>query len=194
MLLKDIFSKKTLLILFAALLAGAVAGAGYTLMGKNKTQGYNAAQLTQNLHYAKVEAGRMQCIVLVDKAALYNEASALNGKIIERMSKDVHVDYLETVSSQDKDERYAVVAQQLEFRRFFGRRHIIPQGTQVLVLRDDTGSGETKGRVFVDGKNYDLDFETEFLRFPYVGQWKKVEFNGKPGFMKYNELSDSKLM
>ena len=193
-MLKDIFSKKTLLILFAALLAGIMAGAGYALLTKTTAKGYNAAQLTQGLQYAKVEAGRSQCVVLVDKAAMYNEASALNGKIIERMSKDVRVDYLETVSSQDKDERYAVVAQQLEFRRFFGRRHIIPQGTQVLILRNDTGNGETKGRVYIDGKNYDLDFETDFFRFPYVGQWKKVEFNGKPGFMKYNELSDSKLM
>lgn len=193
-MLKDIFSKKTLLILLIALLAGIVAGAGYALLTKTTAKGYNTAQLTQNLHYTKVEAGRRQCVVLVDKAAMYNEASAMNGKIIERMSKDVHVDYLETVSSLDKDERYAVVAQQLEFRRFFGRRHIIPQGTQVLILRNDNGSGETKGRVYIDGKNYDLDFETEFLRFPYVGQWKKVEFNGKPGFMKYNELSDSKLM
>lgn len=94
----------------------------------------------------------------------------------------------------DKDERYAVTEQQLQFRKFFGRRHIIPAGTQVLVLQADRGSGETKGRVLVDDKEYDLDFSTNLLRFPYVGQWKKVEFNGKPGFVKYNALSDAKLM
>ena len=82
----------------------------------------------------------------------------------------------------------------MQFRKFFGRRHIIPAGTQVLVLQPDRGNGETKGRVLVDDKEYALDFSTNLLRFPYVGQWKKVEFNGKPGFVKYNALSDAKLM
>ena len=54
-----------------------------------------------------------------------------------------------------------------------------------------TGPYEEKGPL---SKYYDKSFDTQYLRFPYVGQWKKVEFQGKPGYMKYYALSESKLM
>ena len=183
-------------VLAGFLILGAVAGGCYALVSAQsmKTNKYNTAQLTQNLQYAEVQAGRLQCVVLEDKAELYNLPSGLTGKVIERMSKGVRVDYLETVSSQDKDDSFAITTVELQFQRFWGPRHIIPEGTQVQILRMDRGSGEVKGRVFVDGKYYDKDFENQYLRFPYVGQWKKVEFQGKPGFMKYETLSESKLM
>lgn len=183
-------------VLAGFFILGAVAGGCYALVSAQsmKTNKYNTAQLTQNLQYAEVEAGRLQCVVLEDKAELYNLPSGLTGKVIERMSKGVRVDYLETVSSQDKDDSFAITTVELQFQRFWGPRHIIPEGTQVQILRMDRGSGEVKGRVFVDGKYYDKDFENQYLRFPYVGQWKKVEFQGKPGFMKYETLSESKLM
>ena len=136
----------------------------------------------------------MQCVVLLDKAEVYNLPSGLTGKVIERMSKGVPVDYLETVSSQDKDDSYALTTVELQFQRFWGPRHIIPEGTRVQILRADRGDGEVKGRVYVDGKYYDKDFDSQYLRFPYVGQWKKIEFQGKPGYMKYDTLSESKLM
>ena len=136
----------------------------------------------------------MQCVVLLDKAELYNLPSGLEGKVIEHMSKGVQVDYLETVSSQDKDDTYAVTTVELQFQRFWSARHIIPEGSKVQILRADRGNGEIKGRVFVDGKYYDKYFDVQYLRFPYVGQWKKVEFQGKTGFMKYDTLSESKLM
>ena len=183
-------------VLAGFFILGAVAGGCYALVSAQsmKTNKYNTAQLTQNLQYAEVEAGRLQCVVLEDKAELYNLPSGLTGKVIERMSKGIRVDYLETVSSQDKDDSFAITTVELQFQRFWGPRHIIPEGTQVQILRMDRGSGEVKGRVFVDGKYYDKDFENQYLRFPYVGQWKKVEFQGKPGFMKYETLSESKLM
>ena len=183
-------------VLAGFFILGAVAGGCYALVSAQsmKTNKYNTAQLTQNLQYAEVQAGRLQCVVLEDKAELYNLPSGLTGKVIERMSKGIRVDYLETVSSQDKDDSFALTTVELQFQRFWGPRHIIPEGTQVQILRKDRGSGEVKGRVFVDGKYYDKDFENQYLRFPYVGQWKKVEFQGKPGFMKYETLSESKLM
>ena len=183
-------------VLAGFFILGAVAGSCYALVSAQsmKTNKYNTAQLTQNLQYAEVEAGRLQCVVLEDKAELYNLPSGLTGKVIERMSKGIRVDYLETVSSQDKDDSFAITTVELQFQRFWGPRHIIPEGTQVQILLMDRGSGEVKGRVFVDGKYYDKDFENQYLRFPYVGQWKKVEFQGKPGFMKYETLSESKLM
>lgn len=183
-------------VLAGFFIIGLAAGACYALLAAQGTGGqkYNPALLTEKLQYAVVEAGRLQCVVLRDKAELYNVPSRLQGNVIERMSKGVQVDYLDLVSSQDKDDRYAVTTVELQFQRFFGRRHIIPAGTQVLVLREDNGSGETRGRVLVDGKYYEKNFDTAYLRFPYVGQWKKVEFNGKPGYMQYDALSDSKLM
>lgn len=175
---------------------GLAAGACYALLTAQGADGekYDTARLTESLQYAAVEAGRLQCVVLRDKAELYNAPSGLYGNVIERMSKGVKVDYLDLVSSQDKDDRYAITTVELQFQRLFGRRHIIPAGSQVLVLRADNGSGETRGRVLVDGKYYEKDFDTAYLRFPYVGQWKKVEFNGKPGYMQYDALSDSELM
>ena len=183
-------------VLAGFFILGAVAGGCYALVSAQsmKTNKYNTAQLTQNLQYAEVEAGRLQCVVLEDKAELYNLPSGLTGTVIERMSKGIRVDYLETVSSQDKDDSFAITTVELQFQRFWGPRHIIPEGTQVQILRMDRGSGEVKGRVFVDGKYSDKHFENQYLRFPYVGQWKKVEFQGKPGFMKYETLSESKLM
>lgn len=188
--------KASVLVLASFFIIGAVAGGCYALLSANsmKTNKYNTAQLTQGLQFAEVEAGRLQCVVLQDKAELYNLPSGLNGRVIERMSKGVPVDYLETVSSQDQDDTYAITTVELQFQRFWGARHIIPEGTKVLILRADRGDGETKGRVFVDGKYYDKSFDTQYLRFPYVGQWKKVEFQGKPGYMKYDALSESKLM
>lgn len=188
--------KMAALLLAGFFLLGAAAGAAYALVSASgvEAQKYNTAQLTQNLQFAEVEAGRLQCVVLQDKAELYNKPSGLEGKVIEYMSKGVRVDYLDTVSSMDKDERYAVTTVEMQFQRLWGARHIIPLGTQVMILRSDDGSGEIKGRVFVDGKYYDKTFDTQYLRFPYVGQWKKVEFQGKPGFMKYEALSESKLM
>ena len=175
---------------------GLIVGSCYTLLTNPSDDGrrYNTAQLTENLQYDAVEAGRLQCVVLQDKAELYNMPSRLEGNIIERMSKGVKVDYLDLVSSQDKDDSYAVTAVEMQFQRFWGRRHTIPAGTRVLLLRGDDGSGEVRGRVFVDGKYYEKNFSTAYLRFPYVGQWKKVEFNGKPGYMQYDALSDSELM
>ena len=183
-------------VLAGFFILGAVAGGCYALVSAQsmKTNKYNTAQLTQNLQYAEVQAGRLQCVVLEDKAELYNLPSGLTGKVIERMSKGIRVDYLETVSSQDKDDSFAITTVELQFQRFWGPRHIIPEGTQVQILRMDRGSEEVKGRVVVDGKYYDKDFENQYLHFPYVGQWKKVEFQGKPGFMKYETLSESKLM
>lgn len=188
--------KAAAMVLAGFFVLGAVAGGVYALVSANsvKTAKYNTAQLTQNLQYAEVEAGRLQCVVLKDKAELYNKPSGLEGTVIERMSKGVQVDYLETVSSQDKDENFALTTVELQFQRFWGARHIIPEGSQVQILRADRGDGEVKGRVFVDGRYYDKDFEVQYLRFPYVGQWKKVEFQGKPGYMKYEALSESKLM
>ncbi len=188
--------KMAALLLAGFFLVGAAAGAGYALLNASGVaeQKYNTAQLTQNLQFAEVEAGRLQCVVLLDKAELYNKPSGLEGNVIEYMSKGVQVDYLDTVSSMDKDERYAVTTVEMQFQRLWGARHIIPLGTQVMILRADDGSGEIKGRVLVDGKYYDKVFDTQYLRFPYVGQWKKVEFQGKPGFMKYETLSESKLM
>ena len=188
--------KAAAMVLAGFFVLGAVAGGVYALVSANsvKTAKYNTAQLTQNLQYAEVEAGRLQCVVLQDKAELYNKPSGLEGTVIERMSKGVQVDYLETVSSQDKDENFALTTVELQFQRFWGARHIIPESSQVQILRADRGDGEVKGRVFVDGRYYDKDFEVQYLRFPYVGQWKKVEFQGKPGYMKYEALSESKLM
>lgn len=189
----NLFCKKNLLILFVALLLGFGTGAAYCFTQRGGEH-YNVAQLTQNLHYDTVEAGRLQCIVLHDKTEMYNIPSALQGKVIDHLSKNVQVDFVDVVSSQDKDERVALTTQQLQFRRWLFEKHIIPAGTQVEVLREDDGSGETRGRVTVDGKSFELDFATEFLRFAYVGQWKKVEFNGKPGFVKFNDVSAEKLL
>lgn len=189
----NLFNKKNLLMLVLALALGFATGAGYCWTQKSDKP-YNAAQLTQNIYFDKVQAGRLQCIVLRDKAELYNIPSALQGKVIDHLSKNVQVDFVDAVSSQDKDEREALTTQQLQFRRWLFEKHVIPAGTQVTVLREDDGSGETRGRVTVDGKSFELDFATEFLRFAYVGQWKKVEFNGKPGFVKFNDVSAEKLM
>ena len=188
--------KAAALVLAGFFVLGAVAGGCYALVSAHsvKTNKYNTAHLTQHLQYAEVEAGRLQCVVLLDKAELYNLPSGLEGKVIEHMSKGVQVDYLETVSSQDKDDTYAVTTVELQFQRCWGARHIIPEGSKVQILRADRGNGEIKGRVFVDGKYYDKYFDVQYLRFPYVGQWKKVEFQGKTGFMKYDTLSESKLM
>lgn len=189
----NLLNKKNLLILFVALSLGFATGAAYCFTQRGSAH-YNVAELTQKLHYDTVEAGRLQCVVLRDKAEMYNVPSTLHGKVIEHLSKNVQVDYIDVVSSQDKNEREAIVTQQLQFRRWLFEKHIIPAGTQVTVLREDKGSGETRGRVTVDGKTFDLDFDTEFLHFAYVGQWKKVELNGKPGFVKFNELSTEKLL
>lgn len=192
-MLKNFFNK-TILFFLLALLVGIASGAAYSRLTTTAEREYNTAELTEGLQYTKVEAGRLQCVALRDKVGLYNEPSGLKGKVIEYLSKGMKVDYLDTVNSQDKDAGVAIVKQELKFRRFFFQKHIIPAGTQVKIVREDNGGGETVGKVVVDGREYELDFDTELLRLPYVGQWKKVELNGKPGFVKYNAVSDSKLM
>ena len=128
-------NRKTAAVCVAALLTGFIAGAGYAWSSNKTSPHYNTAKLTSELHYAKVETGRLQCVVLQDKAVMYSAPSGLHGKVIDYLSAGVKLDYIDTVSSQDKDERYAVTEQQLQFRKFFGRRHIIPAGTQYLCCR-----------------------------------------------------------
>lgn len=192
-MLKKFFNKPIVFFLLA-LLVGIGCGAVYSRVTATVERPYNAAQLTEGLQYTKVEAGRLQCVALQDKVELYNIPSSLNGKVIEYLSKGMKVDYIDTVNSQDKDDSTAIVKQELKFRRFFFEKHIIPAGTQVKIVREDNGGGEIVGKVVVDGREYELDFDTELLQLPYVGQWKRVELNGKPGFVKYNAVSDSKLM
>lgn len=184
------------LLLAAFFILGATAGGVYALLSAQslRTDAYDPARLTRNLHYDAVEAGRLQCVVIQNKAELYNLPSGIEGKVIEYMSGGVAVDYLETVSSMDKEDGFAVTTVELSFQRLWGRRHIIPAGTRVEILRVADDGDEIKGRVFVDGKYYEKNFSTQYLRFPYLGQWKKVEFQGKPGYMKYETLSKSKLM
>lgn len=184
--------RRWLLALALALALGFVGGAGYGWLHRTEAQPYDAEQLSHGLIYAQAESGRLQCVVLRDKTQLYNLPSGLEGRVIGYLSRGVKVDYLETVTSQDKDESYAVVAQEMRFQRFWGPRHTIPAGTRALIL--SRSGSETRCRVFVDGKDYDLDFDNENLRFAYVGQWKKVEYEGTPGYVRYPELSDSRLL
>lgn len=194
-MLQGYINRKTLVVFLIALLMGFGAGYGYLYLTEPEpVERFNTAALTAGLKYSKAEAGKFRCSVLVDRAAMYNIPSALQGRIIERMSMGVQVEYLETVSSQDKDENYAVLTEDVSFRRFFGRRRTVPAGTQVLVLQRDDGDGESRIRAVVDGDEYVLNVDTVLLRFPYLGQWKRIEFNGKPGYMQYNTLSDSRLM
>ena len=66
--------KAAALVLAGFFVLGAVAGGCYALVSAHsvKTNKYNTAHLTQHLQYAEVEAGRLQCVVLLDKAELYN--------------------------------------------------------------------------------------------------------------------------
>lgn len=128
-------NRKTAAVCVAALLTGFIAGAGYAWSSNKTSPHYNTAKLTSELHYAKVETGRLQCVVLQDKAAMYSAPSGLHGKVIDYLSAGVKLDYIDTVSSQDKDERYAVTEQQLQFRKFFGRRHIFLPVRRYLCCR-----------------------------------------------------------
>ena len=173
---------------------GIIAGACHALISSNSLNvtKYNVGRLTENLRYAEVQEGRLQCVVLTDGAELFNKPSALTGTVIDRMSKGVKVDYVETVSGMDKEDDQAVTTVELQFQRLWGRRYVIPAGSKVQILR--RGEEETKGRVLVDGKYFDKDFDNAYLRFPYVGQWRKVEFQGKPGYMRFDALSEEGLM
>ena len=111
-------NRKTAAVCVAALLTGFIAGAGYAWSSNKTSPHYNTAKLASELHYAKVETGRLQCVVLQDKAAMYSAPSGLHGKVIDYLSAGVKLDYIDTVSSQDKDERYAVTEQHLPVRRY----------------------------------------------------------------------------
>lgn len=193
-MLKNFFGKTGLIILVLAVLIGFGAGSLYVFLTKgDDAEPFDTSKLTANLFYSPVEAGKMQCRVLANGAALYTMPSALDGVIIARLSHGEPVTYLATVPSRDKDERELVVTEEVKFRRFFGPTRVIPPGTYARLLRNDFGKGKTKVRVILEGKDFDVGINTVLLRFPHLGQWKKVEYNGKSGFMKYNELSDSKL-
>ena len=85
--------KAAALVLAGFFVLGAVAGGCYALVSAHsvKTNKYNTAHLTQHLQYAEVEAGRLQCVVLLDKAELYNLPSGLEGKVIEAVKGGVVV-------------------------------------------------------------------------------------------------------
>lgn len=79
-------NRKTAAVCVAALLTGFIAGAGYAWSSNKTSPHYNAAKLTNELHYAKVETGRLQCVVLQDKAAMYSDPSGLHGKVVDYLS------------------------------------------------------------------------------------------------------------
>ena len=193
--MKDIKERRAqTFVLSGFLILGLVAGMIFAWIFNDSLnfKQYNLKQLTSDIIYDNVEEGRLQCKVVQDKAPMYNIPSTLYGNIIEHMSQGVYVDYFETVSSQDKDERYAVTAVEMKFQRFWGRKHIIPKGTKVLILSQN--DGVVWGRVYVEDRFYEKEFDVENLRMPYIGQWKRVEFHGKPGYMQFNSLAESKVM
>ena len=76
-------------VLAGFFILGAVAGGCYALVSAQsmKTNKYNTAQLTQNLQYAEVKAGRLQCVVLEDKAELYNLPQDLRARSLSACPK-----------------------------------------------------------------------------------------------------------
>ena len=64
-------NRKTAAVCVAALLTGFIAGAGYAWSSNKTSPHYNTAKLTSELHYAKVETGRLQCVVLQDRDKYY---------------------------------------------------------------------------------------------------------------------------
>lgn len=155
---------------------------------------YNASNLTNNLTFAKVEEGQLKCKVLLDNTAMYNNPSVLEGKVIEHLSKGVNVNYLGTVSSNDKSDKYAVTNVEMQFQWFWGRKHIIPMGTKVTIIDRYFSEDSIIGQVYIDDKYYEKEFSKQYLNFPYLGQWKKVEFLGKEGYIQYAALSDEKIL
>ena len=89
---------------------------------------------------------------------MYSDPSGLHGKVVDYLSAGVKLDYIDTVSSQDKDERYAVTEQQMQFRKFFGRRHIIPAGSQVLILQPDRAAVKLRDVLWLMTRNMTLIF------------------------------------
>lgn len=195
-MLLDKKNKARIFVLTLFFVVGLLLGGLYTWITNTTVEmdTYNADTLTNKLHFAKVQEGSLQCQVLVDKAAVYNQPSGLNGKIVEYMSKGVEVKYLSTVSSMDKDDKYAVTIVPMEFQKFWGRKHFIPEGSKVRILEYNKDGSEILGQVYVDDKYYEKDFSIQYLQFPYLGQWKEIEFNGKRGYMQFNTLSDARLM
>ena len=76
-------NRKTAAVCVAALLTGFIAGAGYAWSSNKTSPHYNAAKLTNELHYAKVETGRLQEVL---KEVSYR---ALPAALVEKVKVDV---------------------------------------------------------------------------------------------------------
>lgn len=185
-------SKIIVYTMFVGMLLGF--GLNYFRRSPLSAKGFEPAQLTANLKYDTVRAGKDTCVVQRDGAEMYDRPSAMRGKVLIALSGGQKVDYIGEEPSLDTEEGKGLTTIDINRAKLIFNSYRIPKGTVV----DVTGFEESTGRYIintvVDGKRIETHVRKEGINLGYTGQWKKVRFNKQDGYVRYNDLTQPAFM
>lgn len=183
-------------IIVYSLFIGILLGFGLNYFRRSplSAKGFEPAQLTANLKYNTVRAGKDTCVVTRDGAELYDRPSAMRGKILLTLSGGQKVDYLGEEASLDKEEGKGLTTIDINRTKLIFNSYRIPKGTMVDVTGYEADTNRYIINAVIDGKSIETHVRKEGVNLGYTGQWKKVRFNKQDGFVRYNDLTQPAFM
>lgn len=183
-------------IIVYALFLGMVLGFGLNYFRRTplSAKGFEPAQLTANLKYNTVRAGKETCVVMREGAEMYDRPSAMRGEVIMTLSAGQKVDYMGEEASLDKEAGKGLTTIDIKRTNLIVNAFRIPKDTVVDVTEVDEANGRYTINAKVGSKYVETHVRKEGIKLAYAGQWKKVRFNKQEGYVRYGDLNQPVFM
>lgn len=181
---------KEVLLLAGALFAGLSIGFGcnYSSTDKPSLNKDNITALFAKLDYGTAVKESRKCFVYANAIPLRSEPSMLKGDNLAYIAPGTAIDYIETVASKDTNPNTVIASHDLEILQLFHRSIKVLKGTPMTF---EKVSGDFYYCSFnVNGKHYRKGLYRNQIVFPYLGQWNKVRYEGKEGYVMANDVSE----
>ena len=167
-------------------------GLNYFRRSPLSAKGFEPAQLTADLKFDSVRAGKEQCVVQRDGAELFDRPSSMRGVVVLTLSGGQKVDYLAEVPSLDKEEGKGLTTIDVKRANLIVNAFRIPAGTVVDV------TGFDGDRYIINAtlgsRRVETTVRKEGIKLAYTGQWKKVKLNKQEGYVRYADLTQPAFM
>lgn len=183
-------------IIVYAMFVGMILGFGLNYFRRTplSAKGFEPTQLTANLKYNAVRAGKETCVVLRDGAEMFDRPSSMRGDVIMTLSSGQKVDYVGEEASLDKENGKGITTIEVKRANLIVNAFRIPKGTLVDVTEVDEENGRYTINAKIGNKIVETHVRKEGVKLAYTGQWKKIRFNDKEGFVRYSDLNQPVFM
>lgn len=189
-------SKINMPIVAGALVVGMLLGVGFGFASSDtkNVEKFNVSSLTSEVQYFPVYATIEGCKVSATTAELRDTPSALNGKVLETLGMLKAVKYIDTVSSQDTNSKEGYTKKFMQLHKIF-KSYDIPVGTRFTITGYDSYENGYIARMPVEGKMRSVVItDLNDVQLGYTGNWRKVEYNNKVGYVQSNLLTEKMLI